>query len=119
MLEQKVVSRTSLFFLCGINLKQNEASSAHAESAHRGVNSAKKYVTQVKQQRPESPMVTLTWYAYKYKVHKLHQRYILFPEQRYIYVHSHMCQVRVTIGDLGLCCTCVTYFQVLMNSRVC
>ena len=28
-------------------------------------------------QRPESPTVTLTWHACKYKVHKLHQRYIL------------------------------------------
>ena len=32
---------------------------------------------QVQQQRPESPIVTLTWHACKYKVHKLHQRYIL------------------------------------------
>ena len=29
------------------------------------------------QQRPESPTVILTWHASKYKVHKLHQRYIL------------------------------------------
>ena len=35
-----------------------------------------KDVTQV-QQRPASPTVTLTWHASKYKVHKLHQRYIL------------------------------------------
>ena len=27
--------------------------------------------------RPESPTVTLTWHASKYKVQKLHQRYIL------------------------------------------
>ena len=30
-----------------------------------------KYVTQVQQQRPESPTVTLTWHACKYKVHEL------------------------------------------------
>ena len=29
-------------------------------------------------QRPGSPTVTHTWHASKYKVHKLHQRYILF-----------------------------------------
>ena len=33
-------------------------------------------VTQV-QQRLESPTVTLTWHANKYKVQQLHQRYIL------------------------------------------
>ena len=33
--------------------------------------------TQVQQQRPESPTVTFTWHACKYKVHKLHKRYIL------------------------------------------
>ena len=32
-----------------------------------------KYLTQA-QQGPESPTVTLTWHACKYKVHKLHQR---------------------------------------------
>jgi len=36
------------------NLKQNEAQSARAESAHKGVNWRSKYVTQVQQQRPES-----------------------------------------------------------------
>ena len=47
------------------------------ESTHKGVNQCSKYVTQVQQQRPESPTVTLTWHACKYKVHKLHQRYSL------------------------------------------
>ena len=32
--------------------------------------------THTQQQRPESPTVPLTWHASKYKVHKLHQRYI-------------------------------------------
>ena len=54
------------------------------ESAHKGVNKRSKYVTQV-QQRAESPKVTLTWHACKYKVHQLHQRYILFtPVQMYL-----------------------------------
>ena len=59
------------------NLKQNEVQIAHAESTRKGVNWRSKYVTQIQQQRPESPVVTLTWHAYKYKVHKLHQRCIL------------------------------------------
>ena len=38
-----------------------------SESTHKGVNQRSKYVTQVQQQRPESPTVTLTWHARKYK----------------------------------------------------
>ena len=57
------------------NLKQNEAQSAHAKSTHKGDNQRSKYVTRIQRQRPESPTVTLTWHACKYKVHKLHQRY--------------------------------------------
>ena len=59
------------------NLKQNETQGARsaAESTHKGVNQRSKYVTQAQQQRPESPTVTLTWNACKYKVpHKLHGR---------------------------------------------
>ena len=52
------------------------------ESTHKGVNQRSKYVTQVQQQRPESPKVTHTWQACKYKVHKLHQRYVRFLEPR-------------------------------------
>ena len=63
--------------LCIKNLKQNEAQSARAESTHKGVNQHLKYATQVQQQRRESPAVTLTWRACKYKVHKLHQGHIL------------------------------------------
>ena len=47
------------------------------ESTHKGVNSRSKDVTQAQQKRPELPSVALTWHAFKYKVHKLHQRYIL------------------------------------------
>ena len=50
---------------------------AMVDSAHKGVNQPSKYATQAQQQRPESPTVTLTWHACKYKVQKLHQRYIL------------------------------------------
>ena len=28
-----------------------------------------------------------------------------------VYKRQHTCQVRVTVGDSGLCCTCVTYFE--------
>ena len=49
----------------------------YACSTHEGVHYRSKHVTQVQQQRPKSPTVTLTWHACKYKVHKLHQRYIL------------------------------------------
>ena len=46
-----------------MNLEQNEAQSAHAESTHKGVNQRSKDVTQAQQQRPESPAVTLTWHG--------------------------------------------------------
>ena len=69
-----------------------------------------KYITHVQQQRHESSTVTLTWGACKYKVHKLHQRYILWWSLCTLYLPAR--QVRFTIGDSGLCCcTCVTYFE--------
>ena len=43
------------------------------------ISSRKTSLTQTQQQRPEWPTVTLTWHACKYKVHKLHHRYILKP----------------------------------------
>ena len=64
-------------FSDGTKLKQNEAQSASAESTHKGVKWRWIYVTQVQQQRPETPTVTLTWHGCRYKVHKLYQRYIL------------------------------------------
>ena len=100
------------------NLKQNEAQSARAQSTHKGVNQRSKYITQVQQQRPESPTVTLTWHACKYKVHKL--RYILSRwEFTLTRVYSHLermyrnlCTLYITVGDSDLCCcTCVTYFE--------
>ena len=50
----------------GISLKQDEAESAGAESAHKGVNQRPKDVTKTQQQRPESPTVTGTWHACEY-----------------------------------------------------
>ena len=50
----------------------------HAESIHKGVALISARETSYKQQRHESPTVTLTWHACKYKVYKHHQRYILF-----------------------------------------
>ena len=44
----------------------------------RELISTQKTPYRMQQQRPESPTVTLTWHASKYKVHKLHQGYILF-----------------------------------------
>ena len=35
-------------------------------------------VTSAQHQRPKSATGTLTWHASKYKLHKLHQGYILF-----------------------------------------
>ena len=47
-------------------------------STHKGVKQCSRYVTQVQQQRPESPMVTLTKHMGKHKVHKLYLRHFLF-----------------------------------------
>ena len=58
------------------NLKQTKAQTARAESTHKGVNQRSKYVTQVRQQRPESPTVTLTRHSCKYKVQNLHLMYL-------------------------------------------
>ena len=56
-------------------------------------------------------------FIHKYKVHKLHHRMYLRWSLCSLYLHA--CQVRVTVGDSGLCCcTCVTYFQRLINSLV-
>ena len=35
-----------------------------------------------------------------------------------MHLYLQACQVRVTVGDSGLCSTCVTYFSVLINSLV-
>ena len=85
-------------------------------------------------------MVTLNWYVCKYRVHKLHQRYIhsfsrictsggvyvpgMWINKGYINflrmylwwslcpLYLHTCQGRVTVGNSGLCCCiCVMYLQ--------
>ena len=44
--------------------------------------------------------VNLTCHASEYKIHRLHQRYILAR------------RVKLTVGDSGLCCcVCVTSFE--------
>ena len=58
---------------CGV---QYHNTNCRQKSTHKGLNQRSTDVTQVQQQRPESPTVTLTWHACKYKVHKLHKRYI-------------------------------------------
>ena len=74
---------------------------------NKGVNQRSKYVTQVHQQRTESPTVTLTWHACKYYVPELHQRYILSLRMYTLIIYLwwslctlylHACQVRVTVG---------------------
>ena len=47
------------------NLKQSEGQSARAGSTNKGANLRSNYLTQVRQQRSESPTVTLTWHACK------------------------------------------------------
>ena len=68
---------------------------------HKGVNWHSKYITQVQQQRPKSPTVILTRHACKYKVHKLHQRYIppktMAPSGR-----MYMPYISGTLDDTGV-----------------
>ena len=53
-----------------------QVKSFQLESTNKGGDYHSEDVTQTQQQRPEFLMVTLTWHASKYKVHKPHQRYI-------------------------------------------
>ena len=47
----------------------NGSTHGHDSGAHKRVNQCSKYLTEVQQQRPKSPMVTLNWFACKSKVH--------------------------------------------------
>ena len=67
--KNQILKHSSIVLFSSVSL----SSSLSAESTHRGVNQCLKYVIQVQRQRPESPMVTLTWHVCKYKVHKLHR----------------------------------------------
>ena len=75
----KHVVHTTKFVACSLALPCSQPVAQPnlvvAKSTHKGVNQRSEYVTQV-QQRPDLSMGTLTWHACKYKVHKLHQRYI-------------------------------------------
>ena len=54
------------------------------------LNQRSKDVTQVQQQRPELPTVTLTWHACKYKVHKFYHKYILKCALQSKYFQNHI-----------------------------
>ena len=58
-------------------VEQHTLFSGWDESTNKGVNQSSKYITQVQQQRPQSPTVTLIWHSCKYNVPSLHQRDIL------------------------------------------
>ena len=77
---------------------------------NKGANQCLKDVAQTQQQRPELPMVTFTWHARKYREHIRYYRMYLWWSLRTL--HLPACQVRVTIGNSGLCCrVCVTSFE--------
>ena len=70
-----------------------------------------KDITQTQQQGPELPTVTLTWHASTYKVYKHPQMHVPLVQFTYT-LYLFACQVRVTVGGLGLCCcVCVTSFK--------
>ena len=60
------------------------------QATHKGGHQRLKQVTQVQQQRPESPTVTLTWHARKSKVHKLRQKYILCMYLWWMYLWMYL-----------------------------
>ena len=62
-----------------------------------------KYVTQVQKQRSEWPTVTLIWHACKYKVPKLHQRYILILCGVWIYIPRRWIKTLHQSYSLKLC----------------
>ena len=65
MFQKITVFRAFYLHLAGFKVRLS-SESTHKGSTH---NWRSKYVTQVQQQRPESPTVTLTQHACKYKVH--------------------------------------------------
>ena len=103
---------------------------------YKGVNKRSKDVTQVQQQRPECPTVTLTWLACKYKGRKRHQSYIPMYHRWSLYVpciYILMIVPLVEFMDLVfirmpggsycrrltiLLCLC-DVFRALINSLVC
>ena len=93
---------------------------------HKGIKQRSEDVTQTQQQRLESPAVTLTLHACKYKAHKLHQWYILSTTSVRTYLwwslytlYLHACQVRIAVNDSGLCCcVCGTSFKCYLTPFV-
>ena len=76
-----------------------------SDSTNKGVNLCSKYITWVQQQKPESSTVTLTWNACKYKVHKLHQRYILFGPDCFCSFAATMMNTKfVTLQNASVFC---------------
>ena len=75
---------------------------------------ASKDVTQTQQQRPETPKVTLTWHASRYKVHKLHQ------STRYIN-STRVCTLRVDTRYMNSTrvCTLRADTRYMNSTRVC
>ena len=75
---------------------------------------ASKDVTQTQQQRPETPKVTLTWHASRYKVHKLHQ------STRYIN-STRVCTLRVDTRYMNSTrvCTLRVDTRYMNSTRVC
>ena len=109
--------------LSSSTLKHNEAQSARAESTHKGVNQRWTDVTQTQQQRPESPTVTFTLYASKYKVHKFHQRCIRGESyrRRLGSLLLFLCDVcRALINSLVCCfCRCVSPLVFVVVDECC
>ena len=66
------------------------------------------------QQRPESPTVTLTCHRCKYKVHKLHQRYILAEDAPC----QVSCRRRLRSLLLCLCDAFGAFFPVAKSNRL-
>ena len=61
-------------------------------------------------------MITLTWHACKYKVHKLHQRYILkkgCPSVAYIYIYIYP---TLQAHSVTLVCTGIRQNQFLFKT---
>ena len=96
---------------------------------HKGVKWCLKYITQIQQQRPKSPTVTLTWHACKHKVQKLHLRYILldYGNKWCVYLCVRAC-VRVCVcvcggvGGVHCVCMCVcvnVYVHIYIYMHVC
>ena len=80
--------------------------------------------TSHKQQRHESPTVTLTWYASKYKVHKLQQLYILVEFVYLLFTHMpvesyHRCTSWWSLHSLYLLVCQVRIYRRQLRSLLC